>query len=502
MYSQLQNLYPILLSDTIVYDRPMMLYIGTGGSLRVLTSGGDDVTLRNVPDGSTLPILVSKVFATGSTVGNVLATQFDGDVLSYFSTLPSWVLREYSLAFDAEGAEDLGDYEAGILYFRDSNFNRVPATFSRTTTATRVNEQGLIETVATNVPRIDYTDGSAKLLMEPSRTNILKYSSLLIGNWLAYGINYSATTVVSPEGVNNANIIVEDNSNGVHRIQEIIIVNTGTTYTFSVFVKSISGTRTFAVSTSPTKTQAIFNLQNGTVTSLISGASASIEPYINGWYKCTVIGNPTTTSGSHAFRIGMGDGTSLSYQGDNTSSIAIWGAQLEEGSYPTSYIPTAGSAVTRNADSASKSSATSYIGQTEGTLYCDFTFNAEGDVFVITDGLNSIVNYVGIFRNSNNLLFRIRYNSSNNINFTTPHTIGQRYKIAIAYKSGDSAAFVNGLQVGTTNTTAFSFTNSLSHFEFLNRVYYVSPTIGLNDYNNVSLFPTRLTNAELQQLTL
>jgi len=95
--------------------------------------------------------------------------------LDYFRGLPTWVQNKASLSFSAEGAEQQNDYEAGTLYFRDSNFNRVGATFSRTTTATRVNKQGLIESVAANVPRIDYTDGSAKLLLEPSRTNNLKF---------------------------------------------------------------------------------------------------------------------------------------------------------------------------------------------------------------------------------------------------------------------------------------------------------------------------------------
>jgi len=100
---------------------------------------------------------------------------------NYINGLPNFVEETYSLIFDAYGADRLKDYEANTLYFRDSNFNRVGATFSRTTTATRVNKQVLIESVAANVPRIDYSDGSAKLLLEPSRTNLIKYADLQAG---------------------------------------------------------------------------------------------------------------------------------------------------------------------------------------------------------------------------------------------------------------------------------------------------------------------------------
>jgi hypothetical protein len=181
--------------------------------------------------------------------------------------------------------------------------------------------------------------------------------------------------------------------------------------------------------------------------------------------------------------------------------------QAEVGPVPTSPITTTIAAVSRAADTiiASGALVSGLIGQTEGVLYCEFTLSSISDVIVVPNAYNSAQNYVGILHNgTNSLVLRIRYRSGGsnlNINFTQVATIGTTYKVAIGYKSGDSAAFVNGVQVGSTDTTAFAFENPLTLIEILVRQFYSSALFGPNRIRAVALYTTRLSNDQLAELT-
>ena len=181
--------------------------------------------------------------------------------------------------------------------------------------------------------------------------------------------------------------------------------------------------------------------------------------------------------------------------------------QAEIGPVATSPIPTTTAAVSRAADviSASGALVSGLIGQTEGVLYCEFTLSSTSDVIVVPNAYNSLQNYVGILHNgTNSLVLRIRYRSGGSnlsIQFLQSATIGTTYKVAIGYKSGDSAAFVNGVQVGSTDTTAFAFENPLTLIEILVRTFYSSSSFGPNRIRAAALYTTRLSNAQLAELT-
>jgi hypothetical protein len=200
---------------------------------------------------------------------------------------------------------------------------------------------------------------------------------------------------------------------------------------------------------------------------------------------------------------------SLSFAASGALNLTAytWGAQFETGSVATTYIPTTTAAVSRAADviSASGALVSGLIGQTEGVLYCEFTLISISDVIVVPNAYNSNQNYVGILHNgTNSLILRIRYRSGGSnlsINFTQVATIGTTYKVAIGYKSGDSAAFVNGVQVGSTDTTAFAFENPLTLIEILVRQFYSSTLFGPNRIRAAALYTTRLTNDQLAELT-
>jgi hypothetical protein len=458
----------------------MMLYIGTGGSLRVLTSGGDDVTLRNVPDGSTLPILVSKVFATGSTVGNVLATQFDGDVLNYFDGLPSWVVNQYSLAFDAEGAEELGDYEAGTLYFRDSNFHRVGASFSRTTTATRVNQNGLIETVAANVPRIDYTDGSAKLLMEPSRTNTFTYSE----DFANYYINRCSKSDLGAFSLKaDADLALFTQTNVAAYFGKVLsALISGTTYTVSLFVDLSQGGEFFGI-TDATRNIQIDAINETILANTFTAASVSFVTFAPN-IKRVSLTFTAQISGNHFIVIGDGLGT-VTNVGNTVAACCF---QLELGSYPTSYIPTSGSTVTRNADGLSIDVST-LIPATNWTKLFNLSFEKP----------DSSSQYINFSSPPNNLTGRI---------FIPGNGAYRYYSTTLGYLGGTSAdpSLDNVKHLFKYDGSTINHYRDGSLFangsdSNLNTTYLNGFGSVKASYKNIILFPTALTDSECEELT-
>jgi hypothetical protein len=209
-------------------------------------------------------------------------------------------------------------------------------TFTRASSATRVNESGLIELVATGVPRLDYTDGGCpSLLLEPQYTNLVTYSEDFNNpNWTKTNSNITSNTIISPDGALNADKLVINTSAGY--LGGTFISSGNTDVTVSFFVKSDTlSSFTFAES-----------FYFGTITSfdLSSGTTdnGKIENYGNGWYRCSK--TYTYASGQQIVAIQIKTGA--------VGSLYIFGGQYEAGSYPTSYIPTAGATATRLADVA------------------------------------------------------------------------------------------------------------------------------------------------------
>jgi hypothetical protein len=217
-------------------------------------------------------------------------------------------------------------------------------TVVRATTATRVNSSGLIESVANNVPRLDYLNSTCpSILVEPQRTNLVLRSEEFNLIWSQLNVTITANVTTAPDGTSTADKLVENATNNQHRIDQTTTSAIGTN-TFSVFAKkSERDSIWLRVGTSG----AYFDLTNGTVSGA-TGVTTSIVNYGNGWYKCSIV--RTSTVANEIVRINSAIGINGTYLGDGTSGLFIWGAQLEAGSYPTSYIPTTTASVTRNAD--------------------------------------------------------------------------------------------------------------------------------------------------------
>ena len=340
----------------------------------------------------------------------------------------------------------------------------------------------IVQEIKTATPRIDFlnnTDGH--LLLEPARTNlVVKSEDFSDSYWTKSGATVESG-FTSPDGTDNAFKLVEDTSNGVHRVGRATFT-ANVERTLSVFAKK--GERDYIslfennAGTSTTVKGVIFNLNNGTYynNNATFYSNVKVELISNGWYRCSVT---MTNGGLQVPSFGVSaDGLTNSYQGDGTSGVYIWGSQFEEASYPTSYIPTVGTAATRSADVCKDSGTVADFNSTEGVLFADVATLSENSTTAtsaITLGFN-ITNKVMIFSDSGITKVNLRRSDSTNnqiLNVLTASESKSFNKIAILYKSGQNKVFVNGSRVANTNFDSFTFdyvgnSKSFTKLEFAN----------------------------------
>jgi len=417
---------------------------------------------------------------------------------------------------------------AGLVLGSSGDFN-----VTRGTTATRFNSAGLIESVASGVPRLDYftsggTAGCPALLVEPSAQNVIVQSQ----NWLASGWRSDATSnvttvssttgTIDPLGTNTANAISPTSGNTSHLkvgSDGSISFTSGTIYTASAFFKQGTGDAGRYVQISQpigTFTQgfyANFDLQLGTIAatgsvSADSNRAASIENYGNGWYRCrlTATCNAGGSAGS-AFALISSSGSTRtpSFAGTTTDILYGWGAQLETGSVATSYIPTTATAVTRNADVINLSGAVSgCIGQTEGTIYAEVDLKASASssarriVNMRVDGSNLLSLEIPTAGTS---IEFVALSGGSSVGATASGITTGIYKIAVGYNSAASGTvlYVNGT---LRDTKTIAIPNLSAAVFGLGVRGDGSAGTQFNDrIRAAALYTTRLTDAELAALT-
>ncbi len=264
---------------------------------------------------------------------------------------------------------------------------------------------------------------------------------------------------------------------------------------------------------------AIFDLQSGTVSATKTNGdatlSASIQSVGNGWYRCIMSGTMTTGTANYFPLIGTSDraGFTGSLVNNNApvyigsgQSLYAWGAQLEVSSYPTSYIPTTSASATRVADFATTNNISSLFGSTEGSFFIEMTFDNGGASGTIPVFLRSSTNSSFLFAtylqfSSNTVQLNVFNSSIQSVAITSSaiFTQGQNIKIAFAYKQNDFVLYVNGNLIGSDtsgNISANLAFIDLGTYSAVASTFQYTGTIG-----ETVLFPTRLTNTELAQLT-
>ena len=357
-------------------------------------------------------------------------------------------------------------------------------TFARASTATYVDSKGILQTAPTNSPRFDHdisTGESLGLLIEEARTNFVFGSG---GSALYAGYNFSAesiwtitaasTDVTAPDGSTTTTKAVAGSTGTTFfwRYANAFSHASNTTYTQSVWIRVASGTGSIGLSSYP------------------FGQSYYTNSITTQWQRISV----TYTTDS---------GPSVSpYMGvvspSSNTTFYLWGWQIEQGAFPTSYIPTTSSAVGRAADEASMSASNlnTWYKQTEGTLFGSYRalYSQNNDAVLSIYNTGASGNNRISFRPQNII---ISTNGSLVASFTPNFAAGSS-KIALGYQTDNTAYYYNGLQSGTTDTSV-SIPNNLN-FMTIGKVED-SPIYFNGHLKKISYYPKRISNTQLQALT-
>ena len=305
----------------------------------------------------------------------------------------------------------------------------------------------------TNQPRVeyDYQGNRLGLLVEEARTNEFSYSQQFNTGWSISNCAEEQNATIAPDGTLSASKATPNGNFGDHGFYKIF--TSGVDRVASIFAKQASGAYKLAIAPSGSNSGPIFNLQTGEIDSNVTPATATITPVGNGWYRCTVTVDSTSTYAK--FYI-VNSNNAWSYSGDGTSGIYMWGAQLEAGSFPTSYIPTAGSTVTRAADVASIGVGAFGYNKTAGTVLITARLKEDPSVLQVPVflGDNPSTTHINSMLFFSTGAYRVRDASSTELanldvgDFSTStHT-----KASFVYKTNDFAAAIDGGTVGTDST--------------------------------------------------
>jgi hypothetical protein len=398
-------------------------------------------------------------------------------------------------------------------------------TYTRASTATFVGSNGLIQTAASGAARFDHnpaTGESLGLLVEEARTNRVTYSEQFDNaGWTKVDTTVTANATVAPDGTSTADKLVETAAIDQHRLQQVITVTANTVYTTSLFAKASERSRLrFGLfnSTITSGAYAEFNLSTGTISGQTTAGTAtnvvySIVSLSNGFYRCSVSSTVDNSSTSITPLIGLLDASgSPSYTGDGTSGIYIWGAQLEAGAFPTSYIPTTSATVTRAADVASITGASFsswFNGNKKGTLFFNhdltpetqYASNTNSMIVAFADSIFSYGNVIGYWgsgtarflaTNNYSATPAEAYNSGNfpayGVTLSNPGY--DKYALAYTPGSGLSKAAINGVLLPAIDTPSAYIPTGLffggTHTQRIARLAF---------------YPVRLPDAQLQAIT-
>ena len=414
-------------------------------------------------------------------------------------------------SFDAEIVESQGaatqttigtvslttSYQDFVFYFTGTGTNDlfIHRLYGETTGQNQqiyVKEVSVKELTRDNVPRIDYTGGGCPhILAEPQRTNLLPYSEDF-SEWLTSGsptITYNATT--SPDGTTNATELLSTSNSS--RFQLNLGTLSAVDYTQSVFVKYKDADVRINFKNNQHGGSNTFNITSSGVTLDASSNSTSIEDIGSGWYKISVTYTATGSGTSYLQIFGDLDATYASYY--------LWGAQLEEGSYATSYIPTSGSTVTRNQDIFTRDGIGSLINDSEGTLYFEGSTLENGGgshrIISLSDGTSNNLIYIRIDSTASRFRGFAR-GSSGSYTLITVNSIPQtdNNKIALVWDATNFRIWINGSERATT-----TINNSPVGMNTLNLSSPTGSDTFFGKVKQLQVYDTALTDTQLAALT-
>ncbi len=386
-------------------------------------------------------------------------------------------------------------YKAGKLYSVLPESGVGDFTVVRATEATRVNEEGLIETMGANVPRLDYSGGGCPVLLtEPQRTNLITYSEDF-SQWTDAGTTTVLSNITNPSG-GLQSYLLSASSSATNALRYDDSFSASTNYSYSLFLKAgtsqevrmqiYDGSSFFRLAVNP--------LNNFEIVDQSGVNSYLIEDFTNGWKKVS-INITTSASASSGYLQIYPDRTG------NLNNVYIYGVQLEIGSYPSSLINTSGSAVTRNADQVYGAGDAATFNDSEGVLMVESATLVEGEdvrIIGLSDGstnnrisitYHSTENRIQIYGSKNGAIFNLEYLNAIKTDYN---------KIAIKYNASSVDFYYNGFLVDTEVPSDMFDANTLNSLNF-DRIDNNNNFYG--NTKQVQYFNTALTDSELETLT-
>jgi hypothetical protein len=378
--------------------------------------------------------------------------------------------------------------------------------YTATTTQPITNYIPALQTAASGDARFDHdpiTGESKGFLIEEQRTNLLTYSEQFDNAaWTKGNTTISANAATAPDGQTTMDKLVEDSATSSHRTY--VAVTATSNHTFSIYCKAAERSIiSLELYNGTTALYVVANLSTGTLDGSSSG-SATIRDLGDGIYRISVTHSLSGAGDSVAIYLHNAGGLPSAYTGDGYSGIYIWGAQLEAGSFPTSYIPTVASQVTRSPDAASMTGTnfSSWYRQDEGTIYVanqqatvDGSAGANYHAVAISDGTNNELIYIGTQYGSSNLEAATVDGGVGQFTVTAVAPSGGEYRRSLTYTADDFGYSING-GAATTDASGTLPTVSRMYIGSNNGASYLGGTISRLVY-----YPKRLSNATLQALT-
>jgi hypothetical protein len=407
-------------------------------------------------------------------------------------------------------------YKASKLYSVLPTDGSGDLTVVRATTATRVNSSGVIEEVLENVPRLDYTGGGCpSLLVEPQRTNLLPYSEDFTNIiWTKARTTAVLESVLNPKNTLTTYYLQEDDTTNSHELfQAGKTITAGSILTSSIYFKRKIGSadRFLRVQmlddTFTNGARVLFNIQTGTIAvsplavGLGSNVSAKIEDYGNGWYRGSLtckLDDVSTTVRANNYLQSSGVGFTATYTGDGVSGAYLFGAQLEQGAYSTSYIPTVASTVTRVKDVISRTDlyTNGLVTNSGGTWFVELINNKD----LIRDASSNM--FLGTSSSGNDTALVIRSGSATSAKLSISTRISgtitaaelittETAKVLVKWNGVTCDFFINGTKYDAGTSFPFIELNFLT-IEGVDVPKYIK---------QMQIFPTPLTDLECETLT-
>ncbi len=332
-----------------------------------------------------------------------------------------------------------------------------------------------ITEVNTDVPRLDYTGGGCpSLLLEPASTNKIGYSEDFTQSYWSEGGQIRTYGFSSPEGRYNA-CLIQKGSGGYMMTGGISLID-GQTYTFSFYAKRKTDTTVLMR----------FQERGGDYTSYAYKWITLTDE----WKRYELTG--TKGSDTNQARVSI-DGIGVGEE------FYIYGAQLEQQSYATSYIPTFGAASTRSAETCNNAGDADTFNDSEGVLMVEISALSLSDTSSRRIGITKDGTYEGlrVQLGDNNISATVFDGASNQYSKIISYNNEIPNKIALKYKANDFALWINGMEYEPQSSGSTFVDGTLNDLSF----DYVGGSDFYGNTKQIQYFDTALTDSELEELT-